>query len=290
MESTILVTGANGQLGSEIKEAAANSACRYIFTDVADLDITCQETVRSYLSKLKPEIIINCAAYTAVDKAETDAELAGLVNEQAPRILAQESAAIGAKLIHISTDYVFDGMAWKPYSEDAAVNPQSVYGATKLAGEQACFAGNTQSMIVRTSWLYSRHGANFVKTMIRLGKDRESLNVVSDQIGSPTWAADLAQALVAVAEKISAQPKLFVPGIYHYSNEGVCSWYDFAVKIHQLDGISCKLSPIPGSLYPTPAKRPHYSVLDKTKIKEIYGVQIPHWEASLVKCIYQLNS
>lgn len=282
----ILVTGANGQLGNEMQVLAKeNPQHSYYFTDVAELDICDKEAVWAYVSDKKINLIVNCAAYTAVDKAEEDAELCRRLNEEAPGILARVAQAHGAGLIQVSTDYVFDGTAHIPYTEKCEPCPNSVYGVTKLAGEHEVLDNCEQSMIIRTAWLYSTFGNNFVKTMIRLGRERESLGVIFDQIGTPTYANDLAQVI------FTAINKGIVPGVYHFSDEGVCSWYDFTLAIHHLSGITtCKVSPLHTAEYPTKAARPHYSVLDKTKIKEIYGIEIPHWEESLKRCIKQLNS
>lgn len=282
----ILVTGANGQLGNEMQLIAKeNTQHQYYFTDVAELDICDESVVRAYIADEKIELVVNCAAYTAVDKAEDDKELCRRLNEEAPGILARASQSCGAKLIQVSTDYVFDGTAHVPYTEKCAPCPNSVYGATKLAGEREVLDNCQESMIIRTAWLYSTFGNNFVKTMMRLGRERESLGVIFDQIGTPTYAHDLARVIfVAINKGV-------VRGVYHFSNEGVCSWYDFTLAIHRLAGITtCKVSPLHTAEYPTRAARPHYSVLDKTKIKETYGIEIPHWEESLKHCIKQLNS
>lgn len=276
MSDNILVTGANGQLGTEFKKLLPNA----IFAGVDVLDITDLDAVKNFVQKNSIKIIINCAAYTAVDKAEDKIELAKKINEDGSRNLALS----GAKIIHISTDYVFDGNNYKPYLPQDKTNPISVYGRTKLAGELAVLENAKIAIIVRTAWLYSAHGNNFVKTMQRLGAEKETLNVVADQIGSPTFAGDLAQAIVDILPQINEANK----GIYHYTNEGVCSWYDFAVKIMELSGLNCKVNPIPSSAYLTKATRPFYSVLDKTSIKEIFGIVIPHWEYGLKRCLKQL--
>ena len=274
----ILVTGAYGQLGSEIKELAAlYPSFNFLYTDVDSLDITSDEAVEQFFAENKVEAVINCAAYTAVDRAETDEGNTLLVNAIAPGILAKCAAKTAATMIHISTDYVFAGNASQPYSEEDQVDPQGVYGRTKLEGEQRVLAENPDSVIVRTSWLYSAFGNNFVKTMLRLGREREGLKVVSDQVGTPTYAADLANTLLRIIEKSDQ----IVPGIYHYSNEGVASWYDFALAIFELSGIKCKVQPVESHEFPTPAKRPHYSVLKKSKIKNTFGIEIPYWRDSL---------
>lgn len=280
----ILVTGANGQLGNEMQILAKENLLHtYYFTDVQELDICDKEAVWNFISENKIELIVNCAAYTAVDKAEDNPELARQLNSEAPKEMACAAQACGAAMIQVSTDYVFDGTAHIPYTEDCAPCPDSVYGSTKLAGEQAVMEHCEQAAVIRTAWLYSTFGNNFVKTMIRLGKERDSLGVVFDQIGTPTYAHDLARAIYAMIDKG------VVRGIYHFSNEGVCSWYDFTLAIHRLAGItSCKVTPLHTAEYPAKANRPHYSVLDKTKIKATYGIEIPHWEESLKNCLKKL--
>ncbi len=285
---TILITGANGQLGNALRSVlSSETSLNVLLTDVAELDICNESAVSSFFQGNKIDYIINCAAYTAVDKAEEDVAFAYTLNRDAVANLARAAKVAGAKLIHVSTDYVFDGKNYKPYVETDAVCPVSAYGKTKLAGEEALSTILPDHMIIRTSWLYSEFGNNFVKTMLRLGKERETLNVVFDQIGTPTYAVDLAEAIVAIVNQAVAGN--FYPGIYHYSNEGVCSWYDFACKIMQLTESSCRVFPIEGKDYPTPAARPHYSVFNKAKIKRIYNQEIPHWEESLRKCIGQLT-
>lgn len=269
MNNQILITGANGQLGTELKKLLSDA----IFTDVADLDITDENAVKSFVEKHDVETIVNCAAYTAVDKAEDDLELATKINVDGPRNLAKS----GAKIIHISTDYVFDGKNYQPYLPEDETHPVSVYGRTKRAGELAVLENAQIAVVIRTAWLYSAHGNNFVKTMRRLGSEKETINVVADQIGTPTFAGDLAQAIVNILPQINTSNK----GIYHYTNEGVCSWYDFATEIMNLSGLNCKVNPIPSSAYPTKATRPFYSVLDKEKIKRVFNIKIPHWKKSL---------
>lgn len=285
--STILVTGANGQLGNEMRNLSGNDrANRYIFTDVQELDITDPARVQAFLSENAVDFVVNCAAYTAVDKAESEIELCRKINAFAVENLAKASAATGAKMIHVSTDYVYSGTHYMPYVESDAVAPTSVYGVTKLEGEQLLLAANPASVILRTSWLYSPYSNNFVKTMLRLGREREKLSVVFDQVGTPTYAADLAAAIVTILNA----PE-FVPGIYNFSNEGVCSWYDFTLTIHRMAGIdTCRVSPIDTADYPSAATRPFYSVMNKKKIKATYGVEIPHWEESLQKCIAILEN
>ncbi|MFA5330435.1 MAG: dTDP-4-dehydrorhamnose reductase [Prolixibacteraceae bacterium] len=278
----ILITGANGQLGSEIRKISGIfTEMDFCFTDVAELDITSSEKVGEFFSGFKPDFLVNCAAYTAVDKAETDLETATLLNATAVGILAAESAEIGCKMIHISTDYVFNGNGPKPYKEDDLPDPQSAYGKTKLEGEILCLKNNTESLVIRTSWLYSAFGNNFVKTMIRLGTERPELKIVFDQIGSPTNAADLAKAILTIISSVKCGNAKFIPGIYHYSNEGVASWYDFTKAIFDIAQISCNVKPIASEEYPSPTPRPAYSVMNKSKIKLIFGLQIPHWRDSL---------
>ena len=281
----ILVTGANGQLGNEMQVLAKeNPQHTYFFTDVQELDICDEQAVYAYVSEHKIDIIVNCAAYTAVDKAEDNVELCDKLNNIAPGYLARAAQANGAAMIQVSTDYVFDGTAHIPYTEEEPTCPASVYGSTKLAGEQNVMDHCEKAMVIRTAWLYSIYGNNFVKTMIRLGQERDSLGVIFDQIGTPTYANDLAQAIFAAINKG------VVRGIYHFSDEGVCSWYDFTIAIHRLAGIaSCKVKPLHTADYPAKAPRPHYSVLDKTKIKDTFGIEIPHWEESLKRCINQLR-
>ncbi len=280
----ILVTGANGQLGNEMRLLAeVNKEYTYFFTDVAELDICDEQAVMNFVTAHQIDIIVNCAAYTAVDKAEDNQELCDKLNHVAPGYLAKAIQTRGGYLVQVSTDYVFDGTAHVPYTEEQPTCPDSVYGTTKLAGEQEAMKYCANTMIIRTAWLYSTFGNNFVKTMLRLGREKDSLGVIFDQIGTPTYARDLAVAIfVAIHKGI-------IPGIYHFSNEGVCSWYDFTQMIHHLADIkTCKLRPLHTEEYPTKAKRPHYSVLDKTKIKDIYGIEIPYWVDSLKECIDKL--
>lgn len=281
----ILVTGCNGQLGNELQLLAPKyeEECEFFFTDVAELDITDRKAVYNFVEINHISIIINCAAFTAVDKAESNEELCDLLNHVAPGYLAEAAASVGGTMVHVSTDYVFDGKGCVPYKEEDATNTQTVYGRTKLAGEESVIRSCAGSMVIRTAWLYSTFGNNFVKTMIRLGKERDTLGVVFDQLGSPTYAHDLAQAIMtAVTEGI-------VPGVYHFTNEGACSWYDFTRAIHRLAGVDdCKVSPLHTEEYPTPAQRPHFSVLDKTKIKQTYGIEIRWWEDALKECVSKL--
>jgi len=280
----ILITGCNGQLGNEMQLLEKQHASHTFYnTDVQELDITNREAIAAFVEQHAIDGIVNCAAYTAVDKAETNVALCQLLNADAPGFLAEAVERRGGWMIQISTDYVFDGTSHTPYVETDPVCPNSVYGRTKLAGEQAVIKACRQSMVIRTAWLYSTFGNNFVKTMIRLGKEKPELGVIFDQIGTPTYARDLALAIFAAIEQG------IVPGIYHFSNEGVISWYDFTKAIHRIAGITtCRVRPLHTSEYPTPATRPHYSVLDKTKIKNTYGIDIPHWEESLQECLGQL--
>lgn len=280
----ILVTGCNGQLGNEVQLLEKeNSQHTFFNTDVQELDITNQEAVEAFVEEHEIDGIVNCAAYTAVDKAEENEPFCQLLNAEAPAYLAHAMGQRGGWMIQISTDYVFDGTNHTPYTEDEDTCPNSVYGKTKLVGEFNVQAHCERSMIIRTAWLYSTFGNNFVKTMIRLGKEKPELGVIFDQIGSPTYARDLAVAIFAAINKG------IVPGIYHFSNEGVISWYDFTKAIHRIAGITtCKVRPLHTLEYPTPAARPHYSVLDKTKIKQTYGIEIPYWEESLKECIEKL--
>ena len=276
----ILVTGCNGQLGNEIRLLEnEHSEWKFFNTDVEELDITNQLAVEQYVAQNAIDGIINCAAYTAVDKAEEDKEKATTLNMVAPAFLAAAVEKRNGWIIQISTDYVFDGKAHTPYKEDDTPCPDSVYGSTKLAGELGAQKFCRKAVIIRTAWLYSSFGNNFVKTMQRLGREREELGVIFDQIGTPTYAADLAKAILTIIKEG------IKPGTYHYSNEGVCSWYDFAIAIHRMSGIKCNVKPLHTQEYPTPANRPAYAVLDKTKIKHAYNIAIPHWETSLKECI-----
>ena len=282
----ILVTGANGQLGNELRKISGNfSTYSFFFTDIAELDIANPVAINDFFEKYEIQTVINCAAYTAVDKAESDEPAAMLINAVAVANLAKACNKANAIMIHISTDYVYDGCACQPYSEDHPAAPVSAYGRSKLAGEEAALTAPL-SVVIRTSWLYSSFGNNFVKTMLRLGKEREALNVVFDQIGTPTYAADLAQAIMLIV--VQAEKNKLTQGIFHYSNEGVCSWYDFALEIMQQADLKCAVKPIETKDYPTPATRPHYSVLNKTRIKAEYGLEIPHWKDSLNKCLAEM--
>ncbi len=283
MMSNILVTGANGQLGNEIRKISAGYGnYQFHFTDVDVLDITNPDAVEDFFVKNEIRTVINCAAYTAVDKAEEDEYLATRINATAVEYLTRSCDRHQATLIHVSTDYVYDGRAYKPYREDHYTAPASAYGRSKLAGEEAALC-TPKCVILRTSWLYSSFGNNFVKTMLRLGKEREMLNVVFDQIGTPTYAADLAETIMVIVGK--AEENDLKRGIFNFSNEGVCSWYDFAHEIMQLANLKCMIKPIESKDYPTPASRPHYSVLNKARIKTTYGIEISHWRDSLIKCL-----
>lgn len=286
----ILVTGAYGQLGNEVRILSANyPAYNFMFTDVDSLDICDKTLLMDFVQGNDIRFIINCAAYTAVDKAEDEAELCEKINAKAVKNLAEAAESVGAGIIHVSTDYVFNGKGPLPYTEDMPTAPCSTYGKTKLKGEKALLKACSNAFVVRTAWLYSSFGNNFVKTMRKLGAERSELNVIFDQIGTPTFAEDLAAALLVIMDQTIDQPHNKA-GIYHYSNEGVCSWYDFTLKIHQLSGITtCKVNPIETKDYPTKATRPHYSVLNKAKIKATFGIEVPHWESSLQRCIEQLN-
>ncbi len=279
----ILVTGSNGQLGQSFRKISIDYDHEFTFTDVEELDITKESEIDTYLKDKGFDFLINCAAYTAVDKAENDYDMALLLNTQAPYLLAKYTKKYKIRFIHISTDYVFDGKSSTPYTSLSVPNPKSVYGNTKLQGEKKVLRCNKNAKIIRTSWLYSEFGNNFVKTMMKLGQTKSSINVVFDQIGTPTYATDLAEAIL----KMIIHPPL--NNIFHFSNEGVCSWYDFAKKIMQLTNSKCKVMPILSKDYPTLAKRPFYSVLDKTEIKESLRIEIPHWEDSLKQCLILLS-
>jgi dTDP-4-dehydrorhamnose reductase len=275
----VLVTGANGQLGSELAVLSSNYAqYEWIFADRTQITLDDLDVLKVQLNQIQPDVIFNCGAYTTVDKAETEKEQAFAINHLAVELIAKYTWENNAKLMHISTDYVFDGTSSIALNEDEETNPINIYGASKRAGEIACLKENPNSIIIRTSWVYSKFGNNFVKTMQRLMQERDAINVVNDQIGSPTYAADLAQAMIAVLEF----PK-WIPGIYNYSNEGEISWYEFALSIKELGGYSCNVGGIPSASYPTPAKRPAFSLLDKSKIKKVYSIDVPDYKESLKK-------
>lgn len=281
----ILVTGAKGQLGSEIRALASKyTGYTFFFTDVEELDITNHQAVATFLEDSSIHTIINCAAFTAVDKAEEQQVLADAINHLSVENFSRLAKGKNIQLIHVSTDYVFDGNSYQPYKETDVPNPQSVYGKTKREGEKAMIQINpSNSVIIRTSWVYSNHGNNFVKTMLRLGRERDEIGVVYDQIGSPTHAGDLARAILDIVPQI----KNNTVAVYHYANEGICSWYDFAKAIFEIKGIQIKANPIESYQFPLPAKRPFYSVLNKTKIKEKYKLEIPHWKDSLKLCLQE---
>ena len=282
----VLVTGSNGQLGSEIKELSSNYNYNFFFTTRDDIDITSKESIKEFCQTNSINVIINCAAYTAVDKAESDIENADLVNRKAVKKLSIIAKELGIKLIHISTDYVFDGKNFKPYVEEFQTNPQSVYGKTKLDGENEIRDINPlNSIIIRTSWVYSYYGNNFVKTMLRLGKEKEELGVIFDQVGTPTYAAHLAKTILDIVPQIENSKV----EIYNYSNEGVLSWYDFAKEIMKMAKLNCKINPIETYQYPTPAKRPHFSLLNKSKIKQKFNIEIPYWKDGLDDCLKRLG-
>ncbi len=284
--ANILVTGSNGQLGSEIRDLSHNYSDKFFFTGKEELDINDEVKIKTFIEANNIDTIINCAAYTAVDKAEIDKELANKINYLALSNLAEISKDKNIKLIHISTDYVFDGKNYKPYLESDITNPTSVYGRTKLDGEKILQDINPKnSIIIRTSWVYSSYGTNFVKTMLRLGEQKEELGVIFDQVGTPTYAADLAKTILDILPKVNNK-KIEV---YNYSNEGVLSWYDFAKEIMKIAKLDCKINPIQTKEYPRPALRPHYSLLNKSKIKEEFNISIPYWKDSLDKCLIKIQ-
>lgn len=280
----ILVTGANGQLGLQLKLIIqGNKGYNFYFTDLPELDIASEHGLEKTLTEFNPQWVVNCAAYTAVDKAETETDLANKINAEAPALLAKLTDRFHSRLIHISTDYVFDGTSSRPYREEDEKNPIGIYAQTKATGEDLVLANNPRSVVIRTSWLYSAFGNNFMKTIIKLAREKGHVKVVSDQVGTPTWAGDLASVILQVIEKDCP------PGLYHYSNEGVCSWYDFAKAIIELQEINASIEPITTKEFPTPAPRPHYSVLDKSLIKSTLGIKIPYWRDSLKESLKQLN-
>lgn len=287
--TTILVTGASGQLGSEIKELSTRfSGYEFIFTDAGELDITDATAAEAFIAETRPSWVINCAAYTAVDRAEDEESLATLINGKGVENLARALRGTDCRLIHISTDYLFDGNTPVPYTEDDTPSPASAYGRSKLAGEKAAMQW-PNSLIIRTSWLYSSYGSNFVKTILRKAGSSPDISVVFDQAGSPTYAADLAAAIMEIVSGVIRNRHNFVPGIFNYSNEGVCSWYDLACEIVNEAGSTCTVIPVRSSAWPSRVKRPAYSVLDKTKIKETYNISVPYWRSSLIKCITKIN-
>ena len=282
----ILVTGSMGQLGSEIKAISSDYSYNFFFTDRNNIDITSKDSIKEFCKTNNINVIINCAAYTAVDKAELDEINADLINRKAVKKLSIVAKELNIKLIHISTDYVFDGKNFKPYCEEFQTKPQSIYGKTKLDGENEMRNINPKnSIIIRTSWVYSYYGNNFVKTMLRLGKEKEELGVIFDQVGTPTYAKDLAKTILDIVPQINNQKV----EIYNYSNEGVLSWYDFAKEIMKMAKLDCKVKAIETYQYPTPAKRPHYSLLNKVKIKKEFNVEIPYWKDGLDDCLKRLG-
>jgi len=283
----ILITGSNGQLGNEIRELAPEySDYEFIYTDINELDISNEDEVNKFFGHHNPSVVINCAAYTAVDKAETDKDTAFLINAIASGILARAAANINAFIVHVSTDYVYDGHNYQPYTENDALNPISIYGKSKSAGEDEVKKAGGKAVIIRTSWLYSAFGNNFVKTMMKYGRERELMNVVFDQTGTPTYARDLAKVILDILPQAMKEHGV---AIYHYSNEGVTSWYDFAKTIYEMSNITCRVNAIPTKDYPLPATRPFYSVLNKAKIKQKFGIEIPYWRDSVKECIERLN-
>lgn len=286
----ILVTGANGQLGNELQQAVRSADNRWIFTDVAEgyehLDITDASAVRTFVKANGIEMTINCAAYTNVNKAESDPDTADLLNNVAAGNLSEAMDEVQGTLVHISTDYVFHGDSNVPYAENMQAEPLGVYGRTKYAGEKAVINSGCRYLIIRTSWLYSSFGNNFVKTMLKLFSEKESVKVVFDQVGTPTYAGDLAEAIVSIVESGKLRD---AEGIYHFSNEGVCSWYDFAKTIGELSGSACVIEPCHSEEFPSPVERPHYSVLDKTRIKSTFGLKIPYWRDSLAECLNKIG-
>ena len=283
----ILITGSNGQLGNELRVASSNYPFNFIFTDVNELDISNAADLERFIQTQKIDYIINCAAYTQVDKAEEEEDLAIKINHTAVKNLAEAAKRNDAKLIHISTDYVFDGIKNRPYVETDPKAPLGIYGISKLAGEKAIIREGGDYLIIRTSWLYSSFGNNFVKTMRKLTAEREELNVVFDQVGTPTYAADLANTILTIIDKNGVDNNT---GIYHYSNEGVCSWYDFAEEINQAFGHTANIKPCHSDEFPSKVKRPNFSVLDKSKIKSTFGIEIPHWKQSLMQCVEILKT
>ncbi|MCL2097242.1 MAG: dTDP-4-dehydrorhamnose reductase [Bacteroidales bacterium] len=290
MSKKVLITGCKGQLGRDLQSCAKfYTNVQALCTDIDSLDLTQLSAVQNYINEHQPDVIVNCAAYTAVDKAEDEEEQAILLNATAVKHLTIAARQVNALLIQISTDYVFDGKKQTPYLESDSVNPQSAYGRSKLMGEEAALAYE-HAMVIRTSWLYAAEGNNFVNTMLRLGAERNELNVVDDQRGTPTYAADLAEAILTIISKIDHGEKPFMPGIYHYSNEGVCSWFNFAQRIMALGQRSCVVRPINSSEYPTKAVRPPYSVLSKEKIKTMYELRIPAWPDALARCFLKIKT
>ena len=289
-KTTILVTGANGQLGSELNIISAYEPYQFIFTDIAELNLTKANEVNSFFNTHKIDFCVNCAAYTAVDNAEKNIEAARAINVDAVQNLAEACTINNSFLIHISTDFVFRGNSFLPITEEIKPDPISVYGFTKLEGENMALKTNPKTLIIRTAWLYSSFGNNFVKTMLRLGKEREQLGVVVDQIGTPTYAGDLAKAIMEIIKNADEMDLNKNCGLYHYSNEGVASWYDFAKAIFELKAIGINLKPLLTSEFPLPAKRPAYSLMDKSKIKNTFNLEIPYWRDSLKLCLELIDN
>lgn len=280
----ILVTGANGQLGMEFRDLESSFPdFEFIFVSRDQLSVEDPESIDRFFADHHIDYCVNCAAYTAVDKAESEKEAAFSGNAKAPEYLALAAAKHHAAFFHFSTDYVFNGQATEPYKEDQDTDPINVYGESKREGELLVLKANPKSVVIRTSWVYSRHGKNFVKTMLRLMTDKSEISVVNDQVGSPTYARDLASAVMQII--VTHKPVDIIPGIYNYSNQGVISWFEFALAIKEISGLDCKINPVPATNYPTPAKRPSYSVMDTKKIREVYKVQIPEWKSSLISCL-----
>ena len=279
----ILVVGSKGQLGSELQELSKEYSFHFFFFDFPEMDITNKELVNEKINSLKPDYLINCAAYTAVDKAETEKDIAFAINRDGVSNLATACTENNVLFIHISTDYVFDGETKEPYKEDSPVKPANIYGISKLQGEQEALKNNPEVIIIRTAWVYSAYGSNFVKTMLRLMKTKPEINVVADQFGSPTYAHDLAEVILQI---ISSGK--WTPGIYHYTNNGIISWFDFASEVKNLSNLSCSILPITTEQYPTPARRPKYSVLDKTKMRQTFGIELKDWKESLKECLAKM--
>jgi dTDP-4-dehydrorhamnose reductase len=289
-QPVILVTGANGQVGQELRVLAASyPAFEFVFTSHENMPVNDEAAVQKVFAAHRPAYCINCAAYTAVDKAESEQDLAYQVNAEGARLLAAACKTFNTRFIHISTDYVFNGQSPAPYTEEAPTDPVNLYGASKLKGEQLCLQNDPQAIIIRTAWVYSSFGKNFVKTMMKLMADRPAINVVSDQVGAPTYAADLAKCMMHIIANCQLSIANWIPGLYHYSNQGRISWFEFAVAIKELTGSSCTVNPIPSEQYPTPAKRPAFSLLDTNKIRNTFGCSIPEWRESLKECIKLLK-
>ncbi len=285
----ILITGANGQLGNELREISKQYyGYDFVFTDIDTLDISDASATRNFIENLKPDWIVNCAAYNLVDKAESEPDAAMRINSTAVKNITDAINSTSCRFIHISTDYVYGSKCNVPCSEEVTSDPESAYALSKLSGEQMALI-HPFSMVIRTSWLYSSYGANFVKTMLKYGRERESLKVVFDQTGTPTYAADLADAIMKIISGVIRNQFAFKPGIYNYSNEGVCTWFDFATEIIKESGLNCRVLPVLSKDFPQAAKRPSYSVMDKTKIKENYNLEIPHWRTSMVKCLEKIK-